>query len=200
MKKIIIASNNKNKIREIQQIFSKYPVKFFSMKEVGIDIDIVEDGNTFMENAYKKAKQIHDITGGIVIADDSGLMVDALNGAPGIYSARFCGEHGNDKKNNEKLLKLLEDKDEEDRKAKFVCAIVLILDDNKVIKVIGEVYGTIAHSEMGDNNFGYDPLFYVPEYNKTFAQMPANLKNSISHRAKALEALKEKIDSFMKED
>lgn len=200
MKKIIIASNNKNKIREIHQIFSQYPIKFFSMKETGINLDIVEDGNTFIENAYKKAKQVHDITGGIVIADDSGLMVKGLNGAPGIYSARFCGEHGNDKKNNKKLLELLNNKDEGDRKAKFVCAIVLILDNNKVIKVTGEVHGIIAHNEIGQNNFGYDPLFYVPKYKMTFAEMPPDLKNSISHRANALRSLKEKIDKFIKEN
>jgi XTP/dITP diphosphohydrolase len=110
----------------------------------------------------------------------------------------FVGEHGNDKKNNEKLLKMLEGKSEEDRKAKFVCAMVLIFNDSKVIKVKGEVDGVIAHEELGKNNFGYDPLFYVPKYNMTFAQMPAKLKNSISHRAQALEALKEKFDTFMK--
>lgn len=199
MKKLIIASNNKNKIREIKQIFSDYPVEIFSMKEAGVNIDVVEDGNTFMENAYKKAKQIHDITGGMVLTDDSGIMVKGLNGAPGIYSARFCGEHGNDKKNNEKLLKLLSEKSEDDRKAKFVCAIVLILENNEPLKVIGEVNGVVAHKELGENNFGYDPLFYVPEYNMTFAQMPAELKNSISHRANALKALKERIDVIKKE-
>ncbi|WP_416176680.1 XTP/dITP diphosphatase [Clostridium sp.] len=198
MVKVIIASNNENKIREIKDIFLGYPVNVISMKEAGINIEIVEDGSTFMENAYKKAKQVHDITGDIVLADDSGLMVKGLNGAPGIYSARFCGEHGNDKKNNEKLLKMLEGKSEEDRKAKFVCAMVLIFNDSKVIKVKGEVDGVIAHEELGKNNFGYDPLFYIPKYNMTFAQMPAKLKNSISHRAQALEALKEKFDTFMK--
>lgn len=199
MKKLIIASNNKNKIREIKQIFLDYPVEIFSMKEAGVNIEVIEDGNTFMENAYKKAKQIHDITGGMVLADDSGIMVDGLNGAPGIYSARFCGEHGNDKKNNEKLLEMLEGKSEDDRKAKFVCAIVLILENNKSLKVIGEVHGVVAHEELGQNNFGYDPLFYVPKYNMTFAQMPSELKNSISHRANALKTLKERIDILKKE-
>ncbi|WP_446897678.1 XTP/dITP diphosphatase [Clostridium sp. LBM24168] len=199
MGKLIVASNNKNKIREIKQIFSKYCIDVISMEQAGINVKIIEDGNTFMENAYKKAKQIHDISGGTVLADDSGIMVKGLNGAPGIYSARFCGEHGNDKKNNEKLLKLLEGKSEEDRKAKFICAMVVIFENDMILKVIEEVEGIVAHKEFGQNNFGYDPLFYVPEYKMTFAQMPPELKNSISHRAKALKALADKINNFIKE-
>ncbi|MCH3962751.1 MAG: XTP/dITP diphosphatase [Clostridium sp.] len=199
MKKLIVASNNKNKIREIKQIFSQHNIDVISMEQAGIDMDVVEDGNTFMENACKKAKQIHDISGGIVLADDSGIMVKGLNGAPGIYSARFCGEHGNDKKNNEKLLKLLEGKSEEDRKARFVCAIAIISESGQTLKVTGEVEGIIANKELGQNNFGYDPLFYVPEYKMTFAQMSPELKNSISHRAKALKVLVGKIDKLMEE-
>lgn len=199
MKKIIIASNNENKIKEIKQIFSEYPIDIVSMKQEGIVKDILEDGTTFMENALKKAEQIHDISGGMVLADDSGLMVKGLDGAPGVYSARFSGEHGNDAKNNEKLLRLLEGKSENDRAAKFVCAMVLISESGSILKVQGEVLGVIAHKEMGQNNFGYDPLFYVPQYCMTFAEMPSELKNSISHRGKALSELKDKLKSFLKE-
>lgn len=197
MKKLIVASSNESKIREIKQIFSNYNIEILSIKEAGIEKKVIEDGTTFMENAYKKAKQIHDISGGIVLADDSGIMVKGLNGAPGIYSARFCGEHGNDKKNNRKLLKMLEGKSEEDRRAKFVCAITVIFEDNRVLKVSGEVKGIITHKEIGENNFGYDPLFYVPEYKMTFAQMPLKLKNAISHRGKALKALEYQICNFL---
>jgi XTP/dITP diphosphohydrolase len=198
VKRLIVASNNDKKIKEIKQILSKYELDVVSLKEAGIDIDVVEDGETFMENAYKKAREIYEITkSAMVIADDSGLMVDYLNGAPGVYSARFAGEHGNDKKNNDKLLQLLKDKDENERKAKFVCAIVLIKDDNNVIKVEGEIDGVIIKKEKGEGGFGYDPLFYIPEYKMTFSEMGHELKNSISHRAKALKKLEGKFTDFI---
>lgn len=133
----------------------------------------------------------------MVIADDSGLMVDALNGAPGIYSARFAGEHGNYKKNNEKLLRELDGKKVEERKAKFVCSIVFIIDKDNVIKVQGEINGIIGEKEIGEDGFGYDPLFYIPEYKKTFAQMDSQTKNSISHRGKALKILKCELEKYI---
>lgn len=194
MKKLIVASNNQGKIKEIKKILSQFDLEIVSLKDEGIDIDVVEDGTTFMENSYKKAKTIYDLTGEMVIADDSGLCVEALNGAPGIYSARFCGEHGNDKKNNEKLLKLLEGKNKkEERKAKFVCSIVLIINSEKVIKVKGEVQGYIIDEEKGKSGFGYDPLFYVSELKKTFGEASEGEKNSISHRGRALKELKDKL-------
>ncbi|MHC6178622.1 XTP/dITP diphosphatase [Clostridium sp. JNZ X4-2] len=201
MKKLVVASNNHNKIREIKQIFSKCPVEVLSMKEVGVNIDIEEDGVTFLENAYKKAETVYRLLEQkvMVLADDSGLMVKGLNGEPGVHSARFAGEHGNDKKNNEKLLKLLKNMDRESRKAKFLCTIVLIEDLNKVIQVQGEAEGLICEEERGINKFGYDPLFYVPEYNMTFGEMPAELKNSISHRAKALEKLRREMKKIYRE-
>ncbi len=201
MKRLIVASNNLNKIKEIKQILSKYPIEVISMKEANIDIDIVEDGTTFKENAYKKAKTIYDLlkVKCMVLADDSGLMVSGLNGKPGVYSARFAGEHGNDKKNNEKLLKLLEHKGYDDRKAKFVCAITLIIDDSKVLEVQGEIAGMICDEERGRNKFGYDPLFYIPEYNMTFGEMDSTLKNCISHRAMALKELEKEMRYLMKE-
>ncbi|PIG99636.1 XTP/dITP diphosphatase [Clostridium combesii] len=197
-KEVIVASNNKDKIREIKEILKKFNIDALSMKEAGIDIDIEEDGNTFMENAYKKAATIYEILPNyMVIADDSGLMVDALNGAPGIYSARFAGEHGNYKKNNEKLLKELDGKKVEERKAKFVCSIVFIIDKDNVIRVQGEINGVIGEKEIGEDGFGYDPLFYIPEYKKTFAQMDSQTKNSISHRGEAFRKLKYELEKYI---
>ena len=201
MNRLIVASNNEKKIKEIKAILAKYPIDIVSLKEAGIEIDVEEDGNTFIENSYKKASEIYKIVdNSMVLADDSGLMVDCLDGAPGVYSARFAGEHGNDKKNNEKLLKLLEDKTIEERKAKFVCAMVLIIDDTTIIKVQGEIEGRIIEEEKGESGFGYDPLFYVPEYGMTFAEMNSKIKNSISHRAKALKKLEGEINKLMREE
>ncbi|AAK80612.1 XTP/dITP diphosphohydrolase [Clostridium acetobutylicum] len=190
MKKIIIASNNQNKIREIKQILKEFDFNIVSLKEENIDIDVEEDGKTFIENAYKKAYEIYKMRKDcMVIADDSGLTVDELEGAPGIYSARFAGIHGDDKKNNEKLLSLLEGVPFEKRNAQFVCSIVLIIDEANSIKVEGEISGFITDKEIGTKGFGYDPLFYVPEFKKTFAELTEDEKNSISHRAIALEKL-----------
>ncbi|ADZ21711.1 putative deoxyribonucleotide triphosphate pyrophosphatase [Clostridium acetobutylicum EA 2018] len=190
MKKIIIASNNQNKIREIKQILKEFDFNIVSLKEENIDIDVEEDGKTFIENAYKKAYEIYKMRKDcMVIADDSGLTVDELEGAPGIYSARFTGIHGDDKKNNEKLLSLLEGVPFEKRNAQFVCSIVLIIDEANSIKVEGEISGFITDKEIGTKGFGYDPLFYVPEFKKTFAELTEDEKNSISHRAIALEKL-----------
>lgn len=197
MKDLIIASNNKGKIQEIKEILKKYKLNIMSQKEAGADIEVDEDGSTFIENAYKKAHAIYKMKkDSIVMADDSGLMVDALDGAPGIYSARFAGEHGNSEKNNEKLLGLLKGVPFEMRKAKFVCVIVLIIDDKTVIQAQGEVYGYITEEARGKDGFGYDPLFYVPEYNKTFAEITSDEKNTISHRAMALKKLLEEISKL----
>lgn len=194
MNKLIVASNNQGKIREIKEILEDFQLEVFSLNDLNIDIDIIEDGDTFMDNAYKKAKEVYDVSEGyMVLADDSGLMVDALNGAPGVFSARFAGEHGNDEKNNEKLLNMLKGKIEEERKAKFVCALVLIIDNNRKIRVQGDVNGYIIEEAIGKDGFGYDPLFYLPKFKKTFAEMTSNEKNSISHRGKALNYLKDKL-------
>lgn len=201
MKKLIIASNNTHKVKEIKAILAEFPIEVISLMEAGIDIDVIEDGNTFMDNAVKKASEIFSVSkDAMVLSDDSGLMVDALNGAPGVFSARFAGEHGNDKKNNEKLLKLLVGKPYNERKAHFVSAIVLILNKEQMIRVQGEVEGYIKEAPSGNGGFGYDPLFYYPEYNMTFGEISEEAKNSISHRAKALEKLKQelKISDFLK--
>lgn len=197
MKDLIIASNNKGKIQEIKEILKKYNLNIISQKEAGVDIEVDEDGSTFMENAYKKAYEIYKLKKhSIVMADDSGLMVDALDGAPGIYSARFAGEHGNSEKNNAKLLELLSGVSPENRKAKFVCAIVLVINDKTIIRAQGEVNGYITEEARGKDGFGYDPLFYVEKYNKTFAEITSDEKNTISHRARALKKLSEEISKL----
>ena len=198
MKKLIVASNNEHKINEIKQILSKLPLEVISLKEANIDIDVEETGSTFMENAYLKASEIFKVTqGNMVLADDSGLSVESLDGAPGIFSARFAGVHGNNKANNEKLLSLLEGKNVDERKAKFICAMVLIINDNEIVKVQGEAEGIITAEFRGEEGFGYDPLFFVEKYNKTFAQMTSDEKNAISHRGKALNRLKSELEKLV---
>ncbi|KGM95950.1 nucleoside-triphosphate diphosphatase [Clostridium novyi A str. 4552] len=197
MKKLIVASNNQHKIEEIKEMLKEFNLDVISLKEAGINIDVEENGVTFAENAHIKAAEIFKIVkDSMVLADDSGLMVEALNGEPGVYSARYAGEHGNDKKNNEKLLSKLKGIKFEDRKAKFICAMELIVDDNTFIKVQGEVKGYILEEERGENGFGYDPLFYVPKFDKTTAEMTSKEKNSISHRGKALKNLKKVLTYY----
>ncbi|NLZ47962.1 MAG: XTP/dITP diphosphatase [Clostridiales bacterium] len=204
MKKLLVASNNQHKIKEIKEILRDIPVEILGLKEAGIDIDVEENGNTFMENAYIKAKAIYDLLDNkedyLVMSDDSGLAVDALNGAPGVYSARFAGEHGNSKKNNEKLLSMLEGIEFEKRTARFICAIVLLYGGEQALKVVGEVEGYITDKEYGKDGFGYDPLFYTKEFNKTFAELTAEEKNSISHRGRALEQLKKGLEKLLGEN
>lgn len=197
MKKLLVASNNEHKISEIKEILKDTNIEVIGLKEAGIDVDVEETGTTFMDNAYIKAKAIYDLLDNreeyIVMSDDSGLEVDILKGAPGVYSARYAGEHGNSKKNNEKLLKELQGVEFEDRKGRFVCAVVLIASEGKEVKVQGAVEGYITDKECGKVGFGYDPVFYVKEFNKTFAEMTSDEKNSISHRGKALQKLRDQI-------
>lgn len=195
-RKVILASNNLHKIEEIKSILTDFQYEVFSLKEAGIDIDVVEDGKTFEENAFKKAKEIMDITGEICLADDSGLEVYALDGAPGVYSARFSGEHGNYKKNNEKLKEMLKNTTEDKRGARFVSSIVMLFPEGRDIRVEGYVEGVIGHEEIGDNGFGYDPLFVIPELDRTFAQLSSDEKNAISHRGNALKLLKVKLEEL----
>lgn len=194
--RLIVASNNNHKIHEIKEILKPFNIEAVSLREAGIDIDIVEDGKTFEENAYKKAKTIYDLTNEAVLADDSGLEVYVLDNAPGVYSARFAGEECNYQKNNEKLLKLLENVDDKDRGARFVCTMVLITKEGKLIKSVGTIEGIISHEMKGNNGFGYDPLFIVPHLNKTFAELTEEEKNKISHRGRALENLKKELEVY----
>lgn len=190
METIIAASSNAHKIKEIQAIMSKFGMKVISRDQAGVPpFEIVEDGDTFEENSHKKALEIMKATGKTTIADDSGLMVDYLGGAPGVHSARFAGEECNDSRNNAKLLKLLEDISGDERQAKFVSVITLIFPDGETLVARGECKGRIVGTPTGENGFGYDPLFVPDGYDKTFALLTEEEKNTISHRAKALERL-----------
>lgn len=184
---LIIASNNQHKLTEIKAILGGMFDRVLSMREAGIEHETVEDGSTFMENAEKKARELAQISGRCAIADDSGLCVDALDGAPGIYSARFCGVHGDDEANNRLLLEKLDGVP--DRGAHYTCAIALVRPDGSCVRAEGYMYGEIAHEPKGENGFGYDPLFFLPEYGMTAAQISPEEKNRISHRAQALHAL-----------
>ena len=195
--KAVLASHNKHKIAELQRLLSQCVpgIELLSLSDVGLFGEIVEDGESFAENALIKAR-FAAASGYIGIGDDSGLCVDALGGAPGVFSARYAGEDGNDAANNQKLLSELEDKD--DRSARFVCTIACVFPngDDQIV-VTGESRGEILTDFRGDAGFGYDPLFYVRESGKTFAEMSGDEKNAISHRGRAIEkfaiALKEKI-------
>lgn len=191
--RLIIASNNKDKIAEIKAILAPFFDDIVSLREAGIEHETVEDGTSFMQNAEKKAREIAEISGCCAIADDSGLCVDALGGAPGIYSARFCGRHGDDAANNRMLLEKLEGI--ADRRAHYTCATVLAFPDGRIVTAEDYFYGEIGYEEKGENGFGYDPLFYLPEYGCTSAEISPEEKNRISHRAKSLKALVEKLQA-----
>ena len=192
--KLILATSNKDKAREIAEILSDTPFVVTTMKEEGYDPDIVEDGKTFEENALIKARAVHALAeGAYVVADDSGLCIDALDGAPGIYSARFCGEDSTYPEKFAKIFEMLKDVPEENRTAKFVCSIAVVRPDGSEFTVRGEICGVLHEKPMGDGGFGYDPIFYVPEFGMTTAQMTKEQKNSISHRGKASRAMAEKL-------
>lgn len=189
--KVILASNNAHKLEEIHAILKDFNYELVSMKDAGLDMDIEENGTTFEANSLIKAKAVVDLTNMPAIADDSGLMVDALNGEPGVYSARYAGEPSDSHKNNEKLLKALENK--EDRQAKFVSVITMLFPDGKTIVARGEAFGKIGFEYKGDNGFGYDPLFIDDVSGLTYAELSSEEKNERSHRANALKILKEKL-------
>lgn len=193
-KKLIIASQNRHKIEEFGKILSKYGFDVIGRDDANIPTgDVEETGKTFEENSLLKAGAIFDLSHTATLADDSGLCVDFLDGAPGIYSARFAGDDTCDSKNNEKLLNLMEAADENERTARFVCVITLILETGEKIVTRGECEGKIARAETGKNGFGYDPLFIPNGYDVSMAQLPPDEKNKISHRAKAIEKLINKI-------
>ena len=192
--KLILATSNKDKAREIAEILEGTPFVVTTMKEEGFDPDIVEDGKTFEENALIKARAVHALANGAyVMADDSGLCIDALDGAPGTYSARFCGENSTYPEKFAKIFEMLKDVPEEKRTAKFVCSIAVVRPDGSEFTVRGEICGVLHEKPMGDGGFGYDPIFYVPEFGMTTAQMTKEQKNSISHRGKASRAMAEKL-------
>ena len=192
--KLILATSNKDKAREIAEILNDTPFVVTTMKEEGYDPDIIEDGKTFEENALIKARTVHALApNAYVMADDSGLCIDALDGAPGIYSARFCGEDSTYPEKFKKIFEMLKDVPEEKRTAMFVCSIAVVRPDGSEFTVRGEVHGVLHEKPMGDGGFGYDPIFYVPEFGMTTAQMTKEQKNFISHRGKASRAMAEKL-------
>ena len=200
MNKIVLASDNAHKLKEFRAMFAKLlpDAELVPLRESGFTGEIVENGNTFEENAYIKASTVALQTGCICIADDSGLEVDALNGAPGIYSARYAGEHGNDLANNEKLLSELKDVPDEQRTARFVCVISVVRPDGENISVCGFTEGIILKEMRGEGRFGYDPLFFYEPFGKTFAELDGESKNAVSHRGKAMLLLAKKSDFFLK--
>ena len=193
MKRIIFATSNEGKLKEIRMILSDMDVEVLSLKEADIHADIVEDGTTFEENAIIKAKTICDLTGEVVLADDSGLEVDYLDGAPGIYSARYMGEDTSYTIKNNSIIKKLENAKGEERSARFVCVIAAAFPDGEVETTRATIEGEISYKEEGSNGFGYDPILYVPEYGTTTAGLSPEQKNEISHRGKALRLMKEEL-------
>ena len=191
MKKVIFATGNEGKMKEIREILGDLDIELLSLKDAGIHADIVEDGKTFEENAQIKAKAIRDLTGEIVLADDSGLEIDYLNKEPGIYSARYMGEDTSYHIKNAKLIERLEGVPDEKRTARFVCAIAAAFPDGTVKTTEGVIEGRIGYEERGENGFGYDPIFYVPEFGCTTAELSEEQKNAVSHRGKALEKMRE---------
>ena len=194
MIEIVFATANKHKLSELRAILTEY--KILSLNDIGFSEVIEEDGLTFQENAMIKARAVHLFCEKTTIADDSGLCVESLNGAPGVYSARYADTHGDDKKNNQKLLQEMKNVPEGKRDAKFVCAGAVVFEDGTQQSAYGEVSGRIAFEESGENGFGYDPLFICNETGQRYAQMDMNQKNEISHRRRAFEKLKPFIDKY----
>lgn len=192
-KRIIFATGNQGKMKEIKMILADIDVEVLSLKEAGIEADIVEDGATFEENAVIKAKTIMEMTGDIVLADDSGLEIDYLNKEPGIYSARYMGEDTSYDIKNNNLIGRLNGVPDEKRTARFVCVIVAAFPNGDILTTEGTIEGMIGYEIKGSNGFGYDPIFYLPQYQCTTAELDMELKNELSHRGKALRAMKEQL-------
>ena len=191
MKKIIFATGNEDKMKEIRRILADSSLEILSLKDAGIHADIDENGKSFEENAMIKAEAISKMTGEIVLADDSGLEIDYLNKEPGIYSARYMGEDTSYRIKNASLIERLAGVPDEKRTARFVCAIAAAFPDGTVKTTEGVIEGRIGYEERGENGFGYDPIFYVPEFGCTTAELSEEQKNAVSHRGKALEKMRE---------
>ena len=194
MRKIIFATGNEGKLREIRKILADMPYEVLSMKEAGVKADIVEDGKTFEENALIKARTVSRLTGEISMADDSGLVIDFLNGEPGIHSSRYMGEDTSYTIKNRAILDRLDGVPDEKRTARFVCAAACVWPDGREEVCTQTMEGRIAHATAGENGFGYDPIFFLPEKGCTSAEIPAEEKNAISHRGKALRQMREKLE------
>ena len=196
--RIIIATKNKGKSREIKDIIKIDGVEFIDLNDLNFNDEIEETGKTFAENALIKASTVYQLYRMPVIADDSGLVVDALGGKPGVYSARYAGENATDEENYNKLLKEMNGVPDIERKARFVCVAVFYYDIDKYYLEKGEVEGYITYNPVGEEGFGYDPVFYVPEFKKTMAELPPEIKNRISHRGKAFRKLRPHIIEYIK--
>lgn len=193
-RKLVVSTGNIDKIKEIKDILKDLPIEVMGKNHIGLgDLNVIEDGQTLEENSMKKAKALAQKTEYMVLADDSGLFVDILNGAPGVYSSRYGGEEGNNEKNNNKLLQELKDMDLDQRKASFKTVMVLITEDKETIVVHGQCKGTIGFELKGNQGFGYDPIFTPEGYKETFGELGDRVKNKISHRAKALDNLKAEL-------
>jgi len=192
MDKLVIASGNAGKIAEIKAILKDLPLDVVSMKESGFNMEFDEIGTTFSENALIKANTLSKHVNGLVLADDSGLEIDFLNGAPGIFTSRFAGENASQQEKNNKIINLLRGIDRKYRTCRFVCSIAVV-SESISISVEDSIEGIISEEPRGNSGFGYDPIFYVPEYQKTFAELPEEVKNKISHRAKTLEKMRQKL-------
>ena len=195
--KIVFATKNAGKVKEVKLLLQELNVQVVTMTEAGIDIDVIEDGETFEENAIKKAKEIMEVSGCLVLSDDSGLEVDYLNKQPGVYSARFMGEKTSYTIKNKKILQMLEGVEEEKRTARFVSVIAAAFPDGRVVTTRGTIEGIIGYEARGENGFGYDPIFYVPELGMYTAEIDVVQKNEISHRGKALRAMKELLKGMI---
>ncbi len=195
--RLIFATTNEGKMKEIRMIMADLGIEVLSMKEAGLEADIVEDGQSFEENAVIKAKAIAALCDDIVLADDSGLEVDYLNKEPGIYSARYMGETTPYSVKNQNIIERLNGVEQCKRTARFVCVIAAVFPDGSVRTTRGTIEGIIAEHPIGENGFGYDPIVYVPEFGKTTAQLSSEEKNKVSHRGKALELMKEQIRQYL---
>ena len=199
MKKLIFATGNEGKMKEVRMILADLDVEVLSLKEAGIEAEAEENGATFEENAKIKAAEIMKRSGEIVLADDSGLEVDALNKEPGNYSARYMGYDTSYHIKNQNLIRRLEGKTGKERSARFVCAIAAAFPDGRVLTTRGTMEGEIGYEERGENGFGYDPIFYLPEYGCYSGELPLEVKNSLSHRGKALRLMKEELRKLKEE-
>lgn len=198
--RIIFATGNAGKMREIRLILGDLGCPILSMKEAGANPEIVENGDSFAENAEIKARAVWDCTGDIVLADDSGLVVDYIGGEPGIYSARYMGEDTSYEIKNRNIIERLDGAEGDERAARFVCNIAAVLPDGRVLHTEAVMEGVIAKEPAGGEGFGYDPILYIPEFQKTSAQLTIEEKNRISHRGKALEAMKAELKKILEED
>lgn len=194
-RKLIFATGNEGKMIEIRMLLADLDLEVLSMKEAGIDLQIIEDGSTFAENALIKARALTAACQELVLADDSGLVIDALGGEPGIYSSRYMGEDTSYRIKNARIVERLEGVPEEKRTARFVCAIAAVFPDGREYLETGVMEGFIGREERGENGFGYDPIFFLPEYGLSSAELPLDEKNRISHRGKALEAMKTRLQA-----